>query len=443
VEEPSLIELSPAGASEFQAPDHSEALLELSPGKSEFQVPDDGAALLELAAGTSEFQTPDPAEELRFTSGSGSEYQTPSGADELLASGARATTPEEASPVEIERSWGRGEEPDGLAGMASMPTEEMATTPPAAEPPERLAGAPPSWMFEDEYAEPEPELAPPAPVPVASAAPEPVVPDLPKEPPAPVIAQWIQPAAPPLFEPEPVEPAGRSTAELRLIFPDDAGEPEPEPYQVRRITEPRILPAPAGAEAEPEIGEPEPVMTETMAELYARQGHTAEALRVYLALAERQPHDNRLKERIRELESRSASVPRRMTYVALETGGESVESFFRSLAEARPGSGGIVSGFGPAKPAANDSSGAPTRPARDPLSLSAIFGEEPAAAPSAAPEVPAAPPKPALGADAFSFDQFFGGSGAGTPGSSSSTRPPGASEEDLDQFQNWLKSLKK
>jgi hypothetical protein len=324
-----------------------------------------------------------------------------------------------------------------------MPTQELSTEPPPPPPRERPPSAP-SWLFEDEEPtplapapdttliapEPEPEPEPEA-VTAASTPPEPEA-----EPePVAATARAVEPAAELT-----VEAAPRSSAELKLIFPDDAAQPEP--HRVRRITQTEVTPPTAEETPEPVVGEPEPIMTETMAELYARQGHAAEALRVYRALAERQPGDTRLKNRIRELEARSTGGPRRLTYVAVDTGGESVESFFRSLAEARPGSGGAASGVDQGGPQPEDSSGAPTRPARDPLSLSAIFGEEPAAAaPAAEPEGPA-PSKPPPGPDAFSFDQFFGGP---TPSGQSSppARPSGGSEEDLDQFQNWLKSLKR
>jgi hypothetical protein len=227
-------------------------------------------------------------------------------------------------------------------------------------------------------------------------------------------------------EPEP-EPAGSS--DLHLIFPDEAAEPEPP--RVRRITEEVA----ALAEADPTEApaeEPAPVLTETMAELYARQGHVAEALNVYRALALRQPHDARLASRIRDLEAGQAAGGRRMSYVAVDTGGESVESFFRSLTDARP------AGTSPPVHEGDDGGGAPTRPASDALSLSAIFGEEAA---SAAPAQTGEPAAPASGQDSFSFDQFFGGGGP-------SAMPPGQrqsmpSDEDLDQFQNWLKSLKR
>jgi hypothetical protein len=122
--------------------------------------------------------------------------------------------------------------------------------------------------------------------------------------------------------------------------------------------------------------------------------------------------------------------------VAVETGGESVESFFRSLAGARP------TGAGGSRAMAEDDQGegAPTRPTNDPLSLSAIFGDETSNSPSGAPadEAPAKSSTP----DGFNFDQFFGAaSPGGAPGTQASNRPPDG--EDLDQFQNWLKSLKK
>jgi tetratricopeptide (TPR) repeat protein len=426
------IEIRPAGVSEFQSPDDSAALLDLSPGKSEFQVPDASSDLQLSTGAKSEFQSPDASEELRFSGQGSSEFQTPSGAEELLESAGRAggTTPPEAL-VEARGSWDT-EPSDTLAALAAMPTQELSTEPPAEPPSGRPLASAPSWLFDDTGE----QTAPAADIPLIIPEPEPepatqaTAPPEPEAEPEPVAAAL-----------EPVAEADiRSSAELKLIFPDDAAQPEP--HRVRRITQADIAPPAAEETPEPAVAEPEPIMTETMAELYARQGHAAEALKVYRALAERQPGDAHLRDRIRELEARNAGAPRRHTYVAVDTGGESVESFFRSLADARPGSGGAVSGFDQGTPAAEDNSGAPTRPARDPLSLSAIFGEEPAASsPPSVADGPA-PSKPANGPDAFSFDQFFGGPGSSGQ-SSSPARPSGASEEDLDQFQNWLKSLKR
>lgn len=457
VESQSVIEINASGTSEFQAPDDSTALLDLTPGTSEFQVPDASSDLTISATGSSEFQTPDASEELRVSSKGSSEYQTPSGAEELLrASLAKeeppapesAPEPEPAPPEPVVSSWSVTEVSGTIATMAAMPTQEIPTEPPAPTGDEA-----PSWFFDEQEApaaelpliEPEPvspaaqagmpEPEPELPEPAEASEPEPSVamaePELVPEP-------VVEPEPEPLAAPEPVaESPARSTGELKLIFPDEAARPEP--HRVRRITQADL--AEPEEHAEPAGDEPAPVMTETMAELLARQGHTAEALKVYRALAAEQPGDARLRERIRELEARTATAARRHTYVATDTGGESVESFFRALADARPGSGGAPASFEvPGQD--EDNGGAPTRPARDPLSLSAIFGEEPAgAAPSRKPEPsPAAPPPP--GPDAFSFDQFFGASPSPGPGASTA-RPSGASDEDLDQFQNWLKSLKR
>jgi hypothetical protein len=155
----------------------------------------------------------------------------------------------------------------------------------------------------------------------------------------------------------------------------------------------------------------------------------AEALNVYRILAQQQPNDSRLARRIREIEVTQAAGSRRLSYVAMDTGGESVESFFRSLSDARPAGS-------PSGAPEQDAQAAATRPTNDPLSLSAIFGEEPAAAsaPASQPSGPNAP-------DSFSFDQFFGGAGGSPP--NPGPRPSMPSDEDLDQFQNWLKSLKR
>ncbi len=178
-----------------------------------------------------------------------------------------------------------------------------------------------------------------------------------------------------------------------------------------------------------------------MAELYARQGHFAEAVNVYQILLARTPRDARLADRLAEVEAAQQAGRRRLSFVAVETGGESVESFFRALAEARPGSpgaGAMSSSLLAHGEVTEQGGGAPTRPASDPLSLSAIFGEEPQPAPGVA---PAAEPPARPAQDAFNFDQFFGAAPGGGPVPPS--RPSGPRDDDLDQFQHWLKSLKR
>jgi hypothetical protein len=235
-------------------------------------------------------------------------------------------------------------------------------------------------------------------------------------------------------KPEPAAPPPIAAAPLPIIYPPAEGQSA----DVDEIV--------AG-------GEPEPILTETMAELYLRQGHRHEALRVYRQLAARTPGDVHLRERVAELAASVAegSAARRaaVAFSATATGGQSVEALFRellgtSLAGAEGGTATGASGGGEAE----SNSGAPTRPAQNSLSLSAIFGED--ASPIRPPVTPAMnSPEPAGGGETgkqgVSFDQFFGDKAAGSGGGGGRPRrnSKGGADEDLDQFQSWLKGLKR
>jgi hypothetical protein len=163
------------------------------------------------------------------------------------------------------------------------------------------------------------------------------------------------------------------------------------------------------------------------------------------------------------------------------SGGQSAGAFLKGILGARPGapapvletpaapgapSGPVAApsappaGTGPepvAEAAATTTPGSPTRPASDAISLDSVFGDEggrgsiPALPEPAEEQAGKLPPA----GGGFSFDDFFGtaaGSGASTKPPPSSGRPPRPSgggrgrapeqDEDLDQFQAWLKSLK-
>ncbi|HEX5386136.1 MAG TPA: tetratricopeptide repeat protein [Gemmatimonadales bacterium] len=213
------------------------------------------------------------------------------------------------------------------------------------------------------------------------------------------------------------------------------------------------------------VEEPAPalVITETMAEIYLRQGHAGDALVIYRELARRRPDDAALRQRVAELSERETPPQQhRPTYAARETGGQSVAELFRALLAARPPH--VAAPRRPPPPsqaapaerpsghvdsaASSAVEGAPTRPAGDPLSLDSLFGDAP---PASAPAVPH--PADARGAGAaVSFDDFFGGRASATPeraagpARSGGTPRPGAAragDDDLDQFHAWLQSLKR
>ncbi len=218
----------------------------------------------------------------------------------------------------------------------------------------------------------------------------------------------------------------------------------------------------------------EPVLTETMAELYLRQGHTDDAVRVYEALLTQRPGDQRLKDKLDALTGRGAAAS-----------GQTVRAFLHALFAGQGGT--LVATVPVAAPAAAETSlagafaatprdgempGAASYASDDALSLDQVFGDDArpsqTLAPPPAPRM-AGPPAPATApagrtaatpaaqrAGGFSFDEFFDSNAApdarpAAPGSASTSGPTRApvrvkaaaeDESDLDQFQAWLKGLK-
>jgi hypothetical protein len=216
------------------------------------------------------------------------------------------------------------------------------------------------------------------------------------------------------------------------------------------------------------LSQAEPVVTETMAELYLKQGHQQDALRVYQALLAQRPNDAKLRAKVDQLSHGGRKGV---------GSGVSAQAFLKGIwAGKRPE-------LKPAEPepqstlaAAFDVAGAgtlpgePSHPAQDHISLDSVFGEE--AARRASPPAPAESPADPAAADSggtsasasatggFSFDEFFAGgkggaAGQSTPGQSASAKTPGGSgrtsgrtqrppedEAEADQFQQWLKKLK-
>ena len=259
-----------------------------------------------------------------------------------------------------------------------------------------------------------------------------------------------------------IMPDDEISGRFKAAAPSPPPPPQPPPPPAPPPAPPRSrVPAAValsdddGAADTATLSRAEPVLTETMAELYLKQGHQQDALRVYQALLAARPNDARLKSKVEHLSPGGR-----------KKSGISAQAFLK----------GIWSGRGATPPAAEEQStlaaafdaagpppGEPSRPAEDHISLDSVFGDD---AGRRAPGPSAVPPSQASAAPAdgsktggFSFDEFFAGKQAGagaapecaeaasprTPGGSrSSGRNQRAPEDEVeaDQFQQWLKKLK-
>jgi tetratricopeptide (TPR) repeat protein len=258
--------------------------------------------------------------------------------------------------------------------------------------------------------------------------------------------------------------------DLPLIMPDAAaGPPKPPPPPMPPPPPPPPTPPPApkaraaapaprsssdddGAADTATLSQAEPVLTETMAELYLKQGHPQDALRVYQALLAQRPNDARLKSKVEQLSSGGRKG---------SGSGVSAQAFLKGIWSGRGKSPPEPSST-PAPPPAEQSTlaaafdvagpadqppGEPSHPADDHISLDSVFGGGQQAA---APDAPAGTTDEQAGkTGGFSFDEFFAGGKPGasprTPGRSSGAgraQKPAEDEAEADQFQQWLKKLK-
>jgi tetratricopeptide (TPR) repeat protein len=257
--------------------------------------------------------------------------------------------------------------------------------------------------------------------------------------------------------PPPVTATERSPldADHRPIEAEESAEPAPAPAVAEYAPPPpmeRAAPWAAPVAEPPRRVEADLLVTESMAELLAEQGHVPEALTVYRHLESRNAGEPRFAEKIAELEHAAATrapepaavaepvptpmpEPPRPAYSVHETHGQSVQAFLRGVFGGRLPAGSVTSHPESARTAAADPDGAPTRPAHDSLSLSSVFGEE------STPTPPAVSAAGGGGQGGVSYDEFFG-----APGASTTPRPPRAPDsksDDLDQFHAWLQNLKR
>jgi tetratricopeptide (TPR) repeat protein len=252
-----------------------------------------------------------------------------------------------------------------------------------------------------------------------------------------------EPEPEPETEPEPVPAADSFEPAEPAAWWASAPPAAPEASDVPA---PALQVSPAAAEAEPEpvSSGPEPalVVTESMAEVFLRQGLPDLALAVYTQLAQRDPENQRVTDAVARLRAELAppapapAPPPR--YDAASTGGTSIAARLGDLlGAARPAVATTVHppAFEAQRPPAD-----PTRPAEDSLSLSSVFGEE-----TGAPVGPASgPAEPVEGEP--SFDEFFAPQETAELPSRSPAQDaagaPAQSGEDLERFNAWLRGLK-
>ncbi len=404
----------------------SEDIILQSSGGGEFRVPD---ASEELIAGSP--VRPSPFEEDTPLSRAGYEPPSPFGVESE-----RAEKRAEEKAVEIRADAGeekRAEEkPEGADEKEAEAAEEVTAEPEAVV--EQPFTEAPASVTDKEQPQPEPVAQVDQPAPEPEWKPTDATITLPEL----VTSEF----APPPPETTSVE-AGVSDSRTAEASEDSApwqfsaSSPAPPPPALESLPTP---PPPYPPPPEPlTVPEPELVVTETMAEVLRDQGHSADALRVYRELETRSAGNPRLRQKIAELEEAAralVSAPRH-AYLARETQGQSVAEFFRALLAARlpaVASAPAAATPAPAQPTPQ-ATGAPTRPATETLSLSAVFGEE------GTPTPPAVPASGAPGGSGVSYDEFFGGQAA--TGSQRSGRTSDAKSDDLDQFHAWLQNLKR
>lgn len=328
--------------------------------------------------------------------------------DEPATSASEARMPWEPLPLaEPAAAWGSWREPEAQASPEA-PEPELE--------PEPAAGAP---VPEVSVAEAEPAEEAPA------AAPEELaIPPVASEP------LTMESPTPPEEATQPVPPESPEAAAAVNWPPFELEAPADEPAEAEAVAD---APAMAEGAAGRSIAsdEPELIVTESMAEVFLRQGHTALALAVYRQLVERQPESVSIREAIERLEGDTVPAPppvaSRPSWRAADTGGTPVSAFLSDVLHA-PAPAVPATVLPPAIEPGTDPG---ARGGAAALSLGAVFGDEPA------PPPPAGSPEPA--STEPSYDEFFGTSQeVGTAGA-----PRLAESEDLRQFNDWLRGLKR
>ena len=229
---------------------------------------------------------------------------------------------------------------------------------------------------------------------------------------------------------EPERPEFREPIrELRDLAPDLPEPYTPEPYTPEPYAahmEPEASASESAAPEPPAPPEPEPPAPEPFVYEPPKAEPVLAALEAVAAPAPAAPPSP-----APPAPPAPPALPTR-PYGAGVTGGRSTNQLFKGILAARPPV--QASPAQERQPPPAGTSGAPTRPAADALSLSSVFGEEGS-------DTPPAMPAANAGAGSVSFDDFFG-----SPSASPAARTPRAPDpknDDLDQFHAWLQNLKR
>ncbi|MGE0354100.1 MAG: tetratricopeptide repeat protein [Gemmatimonadales bacterium] len=420
----------------------------------------------------------DKQEEIVLRPSSSSEFQTPSDADTLIGGQRRSgdyypgvTDSGSAGTDDEPAAAGVEEEPVSFADAgdrapeseAPMPEAEPESWSPAAEAEAEEAAAEPSMSME------EPVEAVPEPVEASG-------PEKDAETKPPVDAEEASPEEEPGAPVEEAETVSMEVAETTIAETADGGWTRTEETWAVSYGagSGQVAEVPVGPDEDDALPagqtEPDPVVTETMGDIFAAQGHHEQALEVYRQLLDRSPDDDRLKRKVERVEADLARAPEsearapadrtpRPTFAAAETGGTSIRQFFSVLLAKAPGEE-AVAGPAPTAPAGSSApeapimdeafgeeaevtrEGEPTRPASGPLSLSAIFGEDSSPVPPAMSSESADDERAERRSGGLSFGEFFGDKPSGKERRPRTTRLSQAEQDDLDQFHQWLKGLK-
>lgn len=210
------------------------------------------------------------------------------------------------------------------------------------------------------------------------------------------------------------------------LAPSIAAEDQPVVLVDGALDESPVDPLPEPASVEPEL-----VITETMAEVFLRQGHKPLALAVYAQLLERDAGNARLLGAVTQL--RAELLPGGAAAPVGSTGGPTTEEPVGAFLARVLGPGQATTGGEAIAVEEQPPGGRPTHPSAEPsLELSSIFGEEDSRArrtsrPAAENRSEGEP----------TFDEFFGAPG----GAAGVVAGVAGDQQDLEQFNAWLRSL--